>query len=65
MSGVFGGGGDGGAREATAQARRQQQDANEDEMRARQRAERGGTRRGRNMLVGRLSRVMPKTLGGT
>ena len=46
------------------QSRRMTQSANEESARARQAAERGAGGRGRNMLVGRLSSVLPNTLGG-
>jgi hypothetical protein len=68
MSGIFGGGSnkaaEAAAAEARAMSRRQQQDAGEREIEARQKAERGGVQsgRGRNMLVGRTN--LPKNLGG-
>lgn len=78
MSNVFGGGGDGGAAKKArqlqerqaAEARRQTQTANEETQRATQRAERGsgvtGSEggRGRDMLIGNLSTMLSKTLGG-
>lgn len=63
MSGMFGGGDP--TKGARREARVREQDANEQEMRARQRAERAGTGgRGRDMLVGRLNKVLPTKLGG-
>lgn len=65
MSGVFGGGSNGEQKKARAQARRQEQRANQQEQRARQTAERGSVGgRGRGLLVGRLSKVLPTNLGG-
>lgn len=66
MGGVFGGGkaAKRAARRAEATARRQEQRGNEEEQRARQLAERGAEAgRGRNLLVGYLSRRLPTTLG--
>lgn len=48
---------------AAGQARKREQQGNEEELRARQRAERSGGR-GRDMLVGRLNKVLPTNLGG-
>lgn len=69
MGGIFGGKPDTSKQEA--QARRNEQRANEDEQRAKQRGERGGGAgggaaggRGRNLLVGRLGKVLPSNLGG-
>lgn len=64
MGSVFGGGGDGGAAAARADARKREQAATEEETRTRQKAERTGGR-GRDMLVGRLNKVLPTNLGGT
>ena len=47
---------------AMGAARVQEQQGNEDSQRARQRAERGSSGRGRNMMEGRLGDVMPSSL---
>jgi len=49
-------------RKAMAASRVQEQQGNEDSQRARQRAERGSAGRGRDMMEGRLSDVMPSSL---
>lgn len=66
MSNMFGGG-DNGAAEAKAAARKNKQDASESEQRSKQLAERGGglVRNGRNLLMGELSKSLPMTLGGS
>lgn len=69
MASVFGGGQYDAKMEAAeqrAQARRDRQEATEETAREQQRAERGTARasRGRNMLVGDLSRALSSTLGG-
>lgn len=53
------------ASKAEGVARQREQAGNEETARARQRAERGGGGRGRDMLVGRLNKVLPSTLGGS
>lgn len=63
MSNVFGGGSNKQASEAQATARFREQQGSEAELRARQQAERGGGR-GRDMLVGRLNKILPTRLGG-
>lgn len=50
---------------AMGRARVQEQQGNEDNARSRQRAERGSSGRGRNMMEGRLSEVMPSSLKQT
>lgn len=62
MSNLFGNKGAGDA--AASMARRREQQGNEAELRARQQAERGSITRGRDMLVGRLNKVLPTNLGG-
>lgn len=53
------------AREAAALSRKGRQTASEEAGRAQQLAERGSTRRrGRNLLIGNLSRPLTPTLGG-
>jgi len=53
------------ANDAAALARKGRQSANEDAGRAQQLAERGSTRRkGRNLLIGNLSKPLTPTIGG-
>ena len=61
----FGGGGEAAAKEAQATARKGRQTASEEAGRAQQQAERGVSRRkGRSLLLGNLSRILPGTTGG-
>ena len=69
MSFLSGGSGQSAARatagRAEATARRGRQTASEEAGRAQQQAERGVTRRkGRSLLLGNLTRLLPDTLGG-
>jgi len=69
MSGMFGGksGAQDEAKRQGAAARRQTQTGNEEANRAQQRGERGGSgggTRGRDMLMGNLSKRLKGTLGG-
>lgn len=65
MSFMSGGGESAAQKQARESAQKSTQSSNEETQRSRQAAERGRGGRGRNMLAGRLSEVLPTNLAGT